>query len=107
MDKKEYFKRMNIIWCFMELFCQLQIFGFKGKLSQKMYTSFSGWKNIGFLFCYIGVNFFSAFFGCCFYVFKSKINKENFGNCFISSTILLFICFLSSISFITSLIYYK
>ena len=105
--KKNILKRMNIIWCFMELFCQLQIFGFKGKLSQKMYTSFSDWKNIGFLFYYIGINFFSAFFGCCFYVFKSKINKENFGNCFISSTILLFICFLSSISFITSLIYYK
>ena len=105
--KKNILKRMNIIWCFMELFCQLQIFGFKGKLSQKMYTSFSDWKNIGFLFYYIGINFFSTFFGCCFYVFKSKINKENFGNCFISSTILLFICFLSSISFITSLIYYK
>ena len=105
--KKNILKRMNIIWCFMELFCQLQIFGFKGKLSQKMYTSFSDWKNIGFLFYYIGINFFSAFFGCCFYAFKSKINKENFGNCFISSTILLFICFLSSISFITSLIYYK
>lgn len=105
--KKNILKRMNIIWCFMELFCQLQIFGFKGKLSQKMYTSFSDWKNIGFLFYYIGINFFSAFFGCCFYAFKSKINKENFGNCFISFTILLFICFLSSVSFITSLIYYK
>ena len=86
----------------MELFSQLHIFGFKMKLSQKMYTSFSDWKNIGFLFYYIGINFFSAFFGCCFSVCKSNI-----GNCFIFSTIVLFICFLSSLSFITSLIYYK
>ena len=91
----------------MELFSQLHIFGFKIKLSQNMYTSFSDWKNIGFLFYYIGINFFSAFFGCCFSVYKSKINKSNIGNCFIFSTIVLFICFLSSISFITSLIYYK
>ena len=105
--KKNILKRINIIPCYMELLSQLLILGFKMKLSQKMYTSFSDWKNIGFLFYYIGINFFSAFFGCCFSACKSKINKENYGNCFIFSTIFVFICFLSSVSFITSLIYYK
>lgn len=105
--RNQFLRIINIIPICLELFCQLHIIAFKPILSENMLKTFSDWKSIGFIIYLIVINLIGIIFATIIRLVKLINKNESFPKSILLLGPIILVCFLSLITFIISLIYYK